>query len=291
MTTIGARLRQAREERKLTLADISRETKIQPWVLESLEADRLQELMSPIYVKGFLATYAKFLRLTPEPLVAQLPLSPPEPQPQQAPLPAAVRSPQIPVALRLPKIPLPVLRRLGAVVAVSAVVAVLVVVNPLRTLQKVSLPKLSLPKVSLPKLAMPKLKMPKLAKRSAPTAPATMKTITPKLASVTPIKEPLKPTPPPPLNLVPTQSLELTVSAQRTTWIQVRADGKLLTQQRIQRGANERWVAKKNFEVVVAYPSQVEMAINGQSISPLAIAHRGRLKITHRGVSELPGQP
>jgi len=82
--------------------------------------------------------------------------------------------------------------------------------------------------------------------------------------------------------------LELQVSATRTTWIQVRADGKLLTQQRLPRGSNERWTAKKQFELIVAKPSQVELVLNGQAISPLAIAHQGRLLITHHGVTKLP---
>ena len=272
----GAQLRRGREERKLTLSAISRETKIQPWVLEALEADRLHELMSPIYVRGFLTSYARYLRLEPEPLMAQLPLAPPEPEPQQAP---STANSQIPVVWHVPQIPLPVWRRLGAVMAVSAVVATLMVVHPLRALHK----------VSLPKLAMPKLHAPKFAKRAVPPA-SGMKVITPKLASVTPINEPVKPAPPPSLTVLPTQPLELAVTAQRTTWIQVRADGKLLAEQRLPRGANEKWTAKKTFEVVIAYPSQVEVTLNGQSISPFAIANRGRLMITHRGITQLPDE-
>ena len=45
---IGSQLQEARRERKLSLPDVTRETKIQPWVLEALESDRLQELMSPV---------------------------------------------------------------------------------------------------------------------------------------------------------------------------------------------------------------------------------------------------
>ena len=70
--TLGARLQQARKARKLSLADVTRQTKIQGWVLETLEADRVPEQMSPIYVKGFLSTYARFLHLDPAPLLAEL---------------------------------------------------------------------------------------------------------------------------------------------------------------------------------------------------------------------------
>jgi hypothetical protein len=118
---------------------------------------------------------------------------------------------------------------------------------------------------------------------SPPTATA------PKLASVT-STESAKPPELPTLTMLATQPLELQVSAHRTTWIQVRADGKLLTQQRLERGAKEQWTAKKRFELIVAKPSQVELVLNGQPISPLAIAHQGRLLITHHGVTKLPDE-
>ena len=239
---VGAQLQQARAERKLSLADVTRDTKIQPWVLEALEADRLQELMSPVYVKGFLATYAKFLHLDPAPLIAELQW--PQPEPAQLPLPPV--PPALPV--------LPRLRRLGLAVVISAAVIGAIAMNPLRRVPALSLPKLDLPR----------------------------------LASVTTVNETPKPLPLPTLTLLATQPLELRVTAHRTTWIQVRADGKLLAQHRMERGANERWTAKKQFELIVSQPSQVDVVLNGQPINPFAIAHRGRLLITHRGITKLP---
>lgn len=277
---VGAALQQVRVERKLSLADVTRETKIQPWVLEALEADRLHELMSPIYVRGFLTTYAKFLRLEPEALVAQLPRLTSEPDQETLPPPA-------PAALTF-RPSLPLLRRLGAAVAAVAVVAAIVAINPMKHWKTVHV---SLPKLTLPKLARKPLAAPKVASRKVTTPTVAMPSITmPKLASVTPLKEPGEAAALPSLALVPTQPLQLEVSANSTTWIQVRADGKLLTQQRLLRGANERWIAKKRFELIVAKPSQVELRLNGQPIGPFAIAHRGRLLITHRGVTQLPAE-
>ena len=53
-------------------------------------------------------------------------------------------------------------------------------------------------------------------------------------------------------------------------------------------GDEESWTAFKQLELIVAKPSQVDLELNGESISPLAIAHHGRLLITPRGVSQLP---
>jgi len=244
--TPGAELQHARSERKLSLADVTRATKIQPWVLEALEADRLQELMSPIYVRGFLTTYAKFLHLDPIPLLAQLRW----PEPEGSPQPLTETTVHLPAVWSWTPT---IARRIGMAAAVGAAMMGLIAIKPLRRLP---------PPASGPQ----------------------------KLASVSAVSETLvKPPSLPTLAILATQPLELSVTAHRTTWIQVRADGKLLTQQRLPRGARERWTAKKQFELVVSQPAHVELTLNGQPISPFAIAHRGRLFITHHGVTKLPG--
>ena len=249
--TVGVQLQAARRERKLSLADVTRQTKIQPWVLEALEADRLHELMSPIYVKGFLGTYAGLLHLAPEPLLAQLPR--PEPESIQAALPPTAPSP-MPMAIRFSH---PILRRMATSMAVTAAVVGLVVVNPLKRVSWLSLHSTRMPKV----------------------------------ASLTsPMKESIKLPPLPTVTLLATDPLELSVIAIRTTWIQVKADGKLLIEQRLPRGAKERWSAKRQFEVIVARPSDVEISLNGQSISPFAVSNRGRVLITHHGITRLPDE-
>ena len=245
---VGSQLQSARKEQKLSLAEVARQTKIQPWVLEALEADRLHELMSPVYVKGFLATYAKFLHLAPEPLVAQLPQ--PEPEPAQAALPPTA-PPPMPMAIRFSR---PILRRVTISIALTAAVVGLVIANPLRR---------------APWLALHSVRLPRLA-------------------SLTSLKEPIRLPVLPMLTLLATDPLELSVTAHRMTWIRVKADGKLLIEQRLPRGAKERWSAKRQFEVIVARPSDVELSLNGQSISPFAITHKGRVLITHHGITRLP---
>ena len=72
--SLGMKLQQARTEQKVTIAQVAAATRIQPWVLEALESDRVPEQMSRIYLRGFLASYARFLHLDPAPLLAELPL-------------------------------------------------------------------------------------------------------------------------------------------------------------------------------------------------------------------------
>ena len=255
--SVGAKLQQARNERRLSLADVTKATKIQTWVLETLESDQLQDQMSPVYVRGFLTTYAKFLHVDPEPLVAQL-LSPPVVEAAREPQrPAATQ--EIPAAVHW-ELPMPLIRRVASALAVGTAVAGLIIVNPLRW---------------LPHLTMPKMTMPKMASVAPPIR------VRPSAAIV-------KPPAPATVPVLPSEPLELHVRADRTTWIQVKADGKLLSQQRLLRGADEQWTARRRFEVVIAQPSMVEVTLNGQPISSVAIAHRGRLLITHQGIAALP---
>lgn len=120
-----------------------------------------------------------------------------------------------------------------------------------------------------------------------PALPEPHMTVAPRVASVVPtVQEPKAPLLPA-LQLVPTQTLELVLITTKATYVQVRVDGKLLAERRLPRGSKERWIAKRSIDLVVAHPTDVELKLNGQSISPFAVAYRGRMSITHRGVAQL----
>jgi flagellar biosynthesis protein FlhG len=61
----GAALQSFREERGISLREISDRTKISMRYLEYLEADRHQDLPAPVYLRGFLQEYAKCVGLDP----------------------------------------------------------------------------------------------------------------------------------------------------------------------------------------------------------------------------------
>jgi cytoskeletal protein RodZ len=68
----GAVLRCCRENAHLSLEDVAEATKIGKNYLRALEADRYEELPSPVYLKGFLRIYATYLGLDPEALLKLL---------------------------------------------------------------------------------------------------------------------------------------------------------------------------------------------------------------------------
>jgi hypothetical protein len=68
---LGNTLKQARESRELPLREIEWATKIKSSYLEALEAEDFENLPAPVYARGFLRTYARYLDLDPEPLIAE----------------------------------------------------------------------------------------------------------------------------------------------------------------------------------------------------------------------------
>lgn len=69
--TVGTTLRQRREKKRQTLAEVSRVTRIPVATLESIEADHFDDLPGEVFVKGFLKSYAQTLGLVPEVVVAR----------------------------------------------------------------------------------------------------------------------------------------------------------------------------------------------------------------------------
>ncbi len=61
--TVGEILRGAREEKKLTIEQVNRETRISIATLRALEGDDFDAFSSDTYLKGFLRSYSDFLGL------------------------------------------------------------------------------------------------------------------------------------------------------------------------------------------------------------------------------------
>ena len=61
----GALLRKVREAHGIEVADISQRTKIGKAHLIAIEEEAFDALPAPVYVRGFVAELAKFLRLDP----------------------------------------------------------------------------------------------------------------------------------------------------------------------------------------------------------------------------------
>lgn len=67
--TLGERMKKIRSERRLSLYEVSRGTKIQVKYLEYLENSEYQKMPADVYVKGFLKSYAEFAGISEKILI------------------------------------------------------------------------------------------------------------------------------------------------------------------------------------------------------------------------------
>ncbi len=92
--SIGAKLKHARELRRLTLQQVSETTKVRPHYLQALENDDLSAISSAAQARGFLRIYADFLGLDTAELVPVRGVAEPVPL-SQPPMPSADTSPTL----------------------------------------------------------------------------------------------------------------------------------------------------------------------------------------------------
>ncbi|MBI3089505.1 MAG: helix-turn-helix domain-containing protein [Candidatus Tectomicrobia bacterium] len=97
MSTLGRTLRQAREEKGLTLENVAEKTNINRRYLEALESGRFDLLPGGPFIRGFLRAYVQLVHLNydevislyldetaPKPPLEETPAPPPEPAPPTA---------------------------------------------------------------------------------------------------------------------------------------------------------------------------------------------------------------
>lgn len=72
-TSLGNILREAREKLGLSVADVAGQIKFAPRQIEALEAEDFKSLPEAAFLRGFVRSYAKILRLDAEALLASMP--------------------------------------------------------------------------------------------------------------------------------------------------------------------------------------------------------------------------
>jgi cytoskeleton protein RodZ len=88
--SIGSQLAGAREARKITIEQASHALRIRVQYLQALEKETFDDIPSAVQARGFLRTYARYLQIDPEPLLAQMSDQPLEQSatPTASPVPA-----------------------------------------------------------------------------------------------------------------------------------------------------------------------------------------------------------
>ena len=72
LTGVGQELAAAREARGLALADVAQQLKFAPRQLEALEQEQFSALPGATFARGMVRSYARLLKLDPDPLVERI---------------------------------------------------------------------------------------------------------------------------------------------------------------------------------------------------------------------------
>ncbi len=79
MPALGEEFRRAREARGQTISDVAERLHIRGVYLTAIEDEDWAAIGAPVYIRGFMRTYARYLGLDPEAAVGRLAETPPAP--------------------------------------------------------------------------------------------------------------------------------------------------------------------------------------------------------------------
>ncbi|HEY7437644.1 MAG TPA: helix-turn-helix domain-containing protein [Methylomirabilota bacterium] len=238
VTSLGAYLRALREAKGGSLEDMARSTRVGIRHLEALEEERLSDLPSPVFVRGFIRAYCGFLREAPEDALGHYEALAGER--------AAARAASAPPRPRTTWANSSVL--VGLVLLVVLGIG-LIVIN--LTVKRTSGTSVAAPKIDAPAEA---------PKPVAPRVPA-------------PAPAPPRAAPAPPPARTAAKSTagphHLLIKAIEPTWIRVQPDEGRATEELLSPGVSREWSAERRFLVTIGNVGGVELTLNGKVLAPL----------------------
>lgn len=255
MPSIGAKLKQQREKRGITLDEISQSTKISNRFLRALEEDRFDQLPGGIFNKGFVRAYARSVGIDEDEAVSgyleATGAAPDKPEPS-LPLPEVHPEPGSNRAGDLPW---------GALAIVLLLVALVLVVWGFRNRQAAERKQSATP--------LSQNSRPSSETASASAASSLSQTITP--AAV----QPKTPSPVPSgsdhasaakPSSTASQPITLKIKAREDSWISVTVDGEVMTHDTMAAGTQKSIHASRAIVLKTGNAGALDLDFNGKSL-------------------------
>ena len=244
LASFGEELRREREIRGISLKEISDATKISKRFLDALERNDHRTLPAPVFTRGFVREYARYVGLNSEDMVNRYNYAASQDDRIEKP-PQIEKYPQTPVRDITPK-PKPKRGIPPTFARVDRNAMVLVIIA-----------------FALVAVAWWAVKH-KLIDRELGIEPSTVT-----VASAKPIVLPSAPVPAPPLP-VDDSKLRMEIEATGSSWVTLQADGKRVLNEEMTPGQRRNFEANDRFSfVTIGNAAGVTLRLNGIEIPPL----------------------
>jgi cytoskeletal protein RodZ len=272
MSVIGQVLKEARTKKSVSLEEVHAKIKIHPRILQLLEEEKFDKLPSPLFAKSFLRSYAEFLGVDAESLLGTY-----ENEKQVIAEPEQIL--YLKPADNAGESPNSLLKWTAGIVAAFVIAAVLFG-SPAKVL---SLWTAKTKKVSAAKEE--KARQEKREKKEASSkateakAASEEKTESEWLNSVRIGNF---------QNINKRIPLDLEIKALDAVWVHVTADGKVLFQGIMKKGAAESWNAKESIEIWTGNASNMLLTLNKNVLGSPGKGVVKKMIISHEGVRIAP---
>jgi len=257
--SLGPRLKREREQRKISLDDISVSTKIAPRFLIAIEEEHFDQLPGGIFNKGFVRAYARHLGLDEAQAIADYVAASgavlPENQPIEVLEPSVAEVPEPEAADPASRIPWEVLA------IVLLVVAFGFALWGFHSREKSARPSLVPKPLPSENSAAPAAS----ARETSPAAPAAPSTST----SPQPSAPPPSAAPSPPRAAAPDPGAFLVqVKARQDSWVVISADGKEIMQDTLRASAEKSIGARDQVVIRTGNAGALDISFNGKELPP-----------------------
>jgi len=260
MDSFGETLRREREMRSVTLEEMSEATKISLHTLEALEAEELSKLPGGIFNRSFVRTYARYLGLDEDKVLAEYQAV--CPQGEDVDL-TQFNPVKVPAAKQTSRGRLVVLTLALALAAVGYVVTI----------------------TSRQRLAKPVHPGPAPTSATRPESKALVETSASTAAEGTATTSPTARTASGGDTSVQGAGLVLQVAATEPSWVSVEADGKPAFQRILNPHDIQTVKATTSFDFVTGNAQGVILTLNGETLKPLG--QHGEFKKLHLTLADL----
>ena len=291
MMGFGEYLRREREMRGVSLQEISTATKISIRFLQAIESEELSKLPGGIFRRSFVRTYARYLGLDEEHVLADCQLAGPQKPEVDIHRITANRPRPNSAASRTRVIALLVAGALlasgYALFRYSRRIMEQRSSTPIVTPSSTTAPGTNAPTTAAPVQpstpAQPENNPPPTATSVSPAAGAATAPETPQGGPATPLAKPnpssQSVTSEATSALAANTDLVLQVAATERTWVAVDADGKTVLQKVLNPNEVENLKAHDSFDVTIGNAQGVVLTLNGETLKPLG--RRGEVTSLH----------